>query len=132
MSADRVMDEESARIMNCVNSCWPELTFTITDLRKPTGDKFRELLLLFLKGIIGGNYQLPGVSNHLISHFKHTLRFNLNFLQANLQEFSRNPEMFGHMETNIALFREVNKLLKSLCYHNFRYADLVRPCKILS
>lgn len=51
-------------------------------------------------------------------------------LQANLQEFSRNPEMFGHMESNVALFREVNKLLKRLCYYNFRYVDLIRPCEL--
>ena len=58
---ERACDEETLRIVNCVNSCWPEFTFTHGDIRKPTGDKFRELLLRFLTGFLGGNYQLPNV-----------------------------------------------------------------------
>ena len=61
---ERACDEETLRIVNCVNSCWPEFTFTHGDIRKPTGEKFRELLLRFLTGFLGGNYQLPNVCFH--------------------------------------------------------------------
>lgn len=55
------MDEESARILNCTSNCWPEHSFTYNDLKKPTGEKFREILMLFLKGILTSNYQLSSV-----------------------------------------------------------------------
>ena len=56
------MDEDVTRILNCVNCCWPEIPFTHNDIRRPTGEKFRELLRQFLKSFIVGNYQLPNVS----------------------------------------------------------------------
>ena len=55
-------DEEIVRIVNCINSCWPEYPFTYADIRKPTGEKFRDVLGKFLQGFLGGNYQLPTVS----------------------------------------------------------------------
>lgn len=61
MAGER-QDEEIIRIVNCVNSCWPDYPFTYVDIRKPTGEKFRDVLGKFLKGFLGGNYQLPGVS----------------------------------------------------------------------
>lgn len=64
MAADRI-DEESARIVNCINNCWPEYSFTYSDLRKPTGEKFRDILMVFLKGILPTNYQLSSVSFNL-------------------------------------------------------------------
>lgn len=61
----RMDDEQMGRILNCVTSCWPEFNFSMTDIngKKPmTGERFRELLCHFLKGFLGGNYHLPGVS----------------------------------------------------------------------
>ena len=60
------MDEEqAARVLSCINGCWPEFPFTMQDLngKKPmSADKFKELLILFLRGLLGGDYQLPGVT----------------------------------------------------------------------
>ena len=67
MATDRV-DEESTRIVNCINNCWPEYSFTYSDLRKPTAEKFRDVLLKFLKGIVGVNYQLSSVSLDKVNH----------------------------------------------------------------
>jgi len=103
---ERACDEETLRIVNCVNSCWPEFTFTHGDIRKPTGDKFRELLLRFLTGFLGGNYQLPN---------------------GNMAEFSKNPEMFQHLEGNIGLYMGINSMLKRLKYQNLFYSDLIHP-----
>lgn len=47
-----------------------------------------------------------------------------------MHDFSRNPEMYAHMEGTLSLYRDINKLLKSIHYHNLRYADLIRPGKI--
>ena len=49
------MDDDVTRILNCVNSCWPEIPFSHNDIRRPTGEKFRELLRQFLKSFIVGN-----------------------------------------------------------------------------
>lgn len=61
MASERV-DEEVGRIVNCINSCWPEYAFTYLDIRKPSGEKFRDILGRFLKGFLGYNYQLSNVS----------------------------------------------------------------------
>ncbi len=58
-------EEQINRVLGCINSCWPEFPFTLQDIngRKPmSGDKFRELLILFLRGFLGSDYQLPGVN----------------------------------------------------------------------
>lgn len=70
MATDRV-DEESARIVNCMNNCWPEYSFTYNDLRKPTGEKFRDVLVKFLKGILGVNYQLSSVCPATVVHYQY-------------------------------------------------------------
>ena len=61
MASDRV-DDDVSRIMNCVNSCWPEFSFTYMDFRKPSGEKFRDILGKFLQGFLGCQYQIPSVS----------------------------------------------------------------------
>jgi hypothetical protein len=52
------MDDEVTRMLDCVNSCWPEIPFSHNDIRRPTGEnRFRELLRQFLKSfIVGNNY----------------------------------------------------------------------------
>ncbi|XP_046640134.1 tropomyosin-like [Daphnia pulicaria] len=99
-------DEEIVRIVNCINSCWPEYPFTYADIRKPTGEKFRDVLSKFLQGFLGCNYQYPAINMH---------------------KFSSNPEMFVHLEGNLSLFRTVNRILKELGYHNFKYGDMIKP-----
>jgi hypothetical protein len=47
----------------------------------------------------------------------------------NLSEFSRNPEMFIHLEGPLALYREINCILKRLGYSNFKYIDILKPSK---
>jgi len=105
MAMERAGDEELARVVNCVNSCWPEFAFTYADVRKPTGEKFRELLFRFLTAFLG-NDQLQN---------------------GNMSEFSKNPEMFQHLEANLSLYTGVNNVLKQLQYQNLRYADLIHP-----
>ena len=51
------------------------------------------------------------------------------FLQGNMSEFSKNPEMFQHLEANLSLYTGVNNVLKQLQYQNLRYADLIHPSK---
>ena len=46
-----------------------------------------------------------------------------------MHEFSRNPEMYAHMQSNIHLFRDINNILRGIGYENFRYLDLLRPSK---
>lgn len=60
--ASEKQEEDVERIVNCINSCWPDSSFTYMDIRKPCGEKFRDVLKKFLKGFLGGNYQLPTVS----------------------------------------------------------------------
>ena len=58
------MERSDEEIVHCINSCWPEFPFGIPDIRRPSGEKMREILLRFLKTFISGNYQLPNVSSH--------------------------------------------------------------------
>lgn len=104
--ASEKQEEDVERIVNCINSCWPDSSFTYMDIRKPCGEKFRDVLKKFLKGFLGGNYQLPTV---------------------NMNQFSRNPEMFQHLEGNMSLFREINNILKHLGYTKFKYGDMIKP-----
>lgn len=46
-----------------------------------------------------------------------------------MHHFTRNPEMYTHMEPTMSLYREINKLLKSMNFHGLRYTDLLRPSK---
>lgn len=62
MSSER-LEDDIARIVNCINSCWPDYPFTYVDIRKPSSEKFRDVLSKFLKGFLGCNYQLPGVNS---------------------------------------------------------------------
>lgn len=41
--------------------------------------------------------------------------------------YSSNPEMFAHLESNIALFRNINSILKKLGYHDFKYGAMLKP-----
>ena len=61
MNSER-QDEDVCRIVNCINSCWPEYSFTALDVRRPCGEKFRDVLGKFLKGFLSCNYQIPSVS----------------------------------------------------------------------
>jgi hypothetical protein len=47
-----------------------------------------------------------------------------------LGEFSKNPEMLMHLEGNIALYREINHILKRLGYNNFKYIDVLKPSRL--
>lgn len=44
-----------------------------------------------------------------------------------MNQFSRNPEMFQHLEGNMSLFREINNILKHLGYTKFKYGDMIKP-----
>jgi len=106
---NKKMERSDEDIVECIKSCWPEFTFNVADIRRPIGDKFRDILFLFLKTFNSGNsgnYQLPG---------------------CNLPESTKTPEMFQHLEGNISLYRESNFILKSLNYHNLSYGDLIWP-----
>ena len=123
------MDEELGRIVHCVTSCWPEFNFSVNDIngKKPmTGERFRELLYLFLQGFIGDNYHLPGV-RYLTFNPSLSDRLIILVHQVNLAEYSRNPEMHAHMENQLSLYREINQLLKELGYMRLAFIDLIRP-----
>lgn len=47
-----------------------------------------------------------------------------------MTEFSKNPEMFQHLEGNIGLYMGINSVLKSLKYQNLFYSDLIHPSKL--
>ena len=67
---NKKMERSDEDIVECIKSCWPEFTFNVADIRRPIGDKFRDILFLFLKTFNSGNsgnYQLPGVSLSLIT-----------------------------------------------------------------
>ena len=49
-------DEDILRIVECIDGCWPELAFSYADIRKPTGEKFCQILNKFLKGFVGDSY----------------------------------------------------------------------------
>lgn len=71
-------DDEVGRVVNCINSCWPEFPFTQNDMRKPTSEKFREVLLKLLRGVLGTGYQLPSVNIQLFV-FSYGSLINLYF-----------------------------------------------------
>ncbi len=129
MASERV-DEEVGRIVNCINSCWPEYAFTHLDIRKPSGEKFRDVLGRFLKGFLGYNYQLSHVSL-VFSFFFIISSFAIGLFQIcykiNMHELSRNPEMFVHFESTMSLFREINNILKSVGCTSLRFGELRRP-----
>nr|CAH0103174.1 unnamed protein product [Daphnia galeata] len=101
-------DEEIVRIVKCINSCWPEYPFTYEDIRKPTGEKFGEILFMFLQEFFGRNYKLPNLEQHIKS-------------------VSSTPEMFTHLEGTISLFRSINSILKRVNYRDFKYGTMVKP-----
>lgn len=76
MGSER-QEEEISRIVNCINSCWPEVPFTYVDIRKPSGEKFRDVLSKFLKGFFVCNYQLPGVSSFHNFSYRDNFRITL-------------------------------------------------------
>ena len=47
-----------------------------------------------------------------------------------MTEFSKNPEMFQHLEGNIGLYMGINSVLKRLKYQNLFYSDLIHPSKL--
>ena len=49
-----------------------------------------------------------------------------------MAEFSKNPEMFQHLEGNIGLYMGINSMLKRLKYQNLFYSDLIHPSKYKS
>ncbi len=78
MNSER-QDEDVVRIVNCINSCWPEYSFTALDVRRPCGEKFRDVLGKFLKGFLSCNYQLPSVSYFVCAHLHITFWNLINF-----------------------------------------------------
>ena len=79
------MDDDVTRILNCVNSYWPAISFTHNDIRRPPGEKFRELLRQFFKSFIIDNFQLPNVSLPLtfLTIFSRLQLFFLLFVGCN-------------------------------------------------
>ena len=47
------MERPDEEIYEFVNGMWPDLGFTVVDLRKPNGERFRQLLICFLELFYG-------------------------------------------------------------------------------
>ena len=47
------MERSDDDIQEFINGMWPDLGFTVVDLKKPNGERFRHLLMLFLELFYG-------------------------------------------------------------------------------
>ena len=46
--------------------------------------------------------------------------------------YTRNPEMYSHLEGNISLLKEINQVLHTLNANPMKYGDLIRPSQFNS